>query len=97
MNLDGKHKLDVRNITNLLVDVEDWESVGLELGISETKLSEIRYNRANNANLCKISMVDTWLRIDPEASWEKLAAALEKTGNNVQSQRILNYISESGV
>ena len=83
---DGK--LDVRNITHVLEDVDDWESVGLELGISATKLSEIRTNRSNNGALCKISMADTWLRRDTDASWEKLAAALEKTKNNAQAEKI---------
>ena len=97
MNLEAK--LDVRNITNILVDVEDWESVGLELGISAAKLNEIRTNRANNAALCNISMADTWLRRDTEASWEKLEAALEKTGNDLQTGilRRAYYNSKSGV
>lgn len=80
----------MRNITNELVDVIDWESVGLELGISATKLHEIRANRMNNGPLCKISMADTWLRSDVNASWEKLADALDETNNSVQADAIRN-------
>jgi hypothetical protein len=80
----------VRNITNELVDVIDWESVGLELNISATKLHEIRANRMNNGPLCKISMADTWLRSDVNASWEKLADALDATNNSAQADAIRN-------
>lgn len=80
----------MRNITNELVDVIDWESVGLVLDISSTKLHEIRANRMNNGALCKISMADTWLRSDVNASWEKLADALDKTNNSIQAETIRN-------
>ena len=82
--------LTVRNITNELVDIADWESVGVELGVSATKLSEIRANRMNNGPLCKISMADTWLRSDVNASWEKLADALDRTKNTPQAEHIRN-------
>ena len=80
----------MRNITNELVDVIDWELVGVELGISATKLHEIRANRMNNGPLCKISMADTWLRSDVNASWEKLADALDETNNSIQAEAIRN-------
>ena len=78
----------MRNITNELVDVAEWESVGIALGVSSTKLHEIRANRMNNGPLCKISMADTWLRSDVNASWEKLADALKKTGNDTQAEQV---------
>ena len=80
----------MRNITNELVDVLEWEPVGIELGISATKLHEIRANRMNNGPLCKISMADTWLRSDVNATWEKLAKALDDTNNLVQADAIRN-------
>ena len=87
-NLGGS--LTVRNITNELVDVLGWEQVGIELGMSETKLREIAANRMNNGPLCKISMADTWLRSNVDASWEKLAEALDTTGNKEQAEAIRN-------
>ena len=80
----------MRNITNELVEVADWESVGVKLGVSSTKLHEIRANRMNNGPLCKISMADTWLRSDVDASWDKLADALDETGNSKQADHIRN-------
>ena len=80
----------MRNITNELVDVLEWEPVGIALGISATKLHEIRANRMNNGPLCKISMADTWLRSDVNATWEKLANALDDTNNSVQADAIRN-------
>jgi hypothetical protein len=83
----------VRNITNELVDVMEWEPVGVVLGISATKLHEIRANRMNNGPLCKISMADTWLRSDVNASWEKLADALDATNNSIQADAIRNNVN----
>ena len=74
----------MRNITNELVDVAEWEPVGLNLGLSAAKLAEIKSSRMNNAPLCKISMADAWLRSDVHATWEKLAEALESSGNQTQ-------------
>ena len=84
--------LDVKNITNELVDVAEWEPVGINLGLSAAKLAEIKASRMNNAPLCKISMADAWLRSDLDATWEKLAVALDKSGNDKQAERIrTNY------
>ena len=83
----------MRNITNELVDVAEWESVGIALGVSSTKLHEIRANRMNNGPLCKISMADTWLRSDVNASWEKLADALKETGNDTQAEQVYQAVS----
>lgn len=86
--------MTVRNITNELVAVENWEVVGVNLGISHIKLSEIRSSRGGNGPLCKISMADTWLRSDIDASWEKLVKALEDTGNEVPAENIRTTYSE---
>lgn len=80
--------LTVKNITNELVDVAEWEPVGVYLGISAARLAEIRASRMNNAPLCKISMADTWLRGHVDASWEKLAQALDSSGNSDQAARV---------
>ena len=80
--------LTVRNITNELVDVAEWEPVGLNLGLSAAKLAEIKSSRMNNAPLCKISMADAWLRSDVYATWEKLAEALDSSGNKTQAENI---------
>ena len=79
------------------MDVPEWEPVGVNLGISATKLSEIKANRMNNGPLCKISMADTWLRSDVNATWEKLAQALESTGNKEQAERIRNQYGMSSL
>ena len=78
----------------MLADVADWEPVGLELGISSTRLQEIRANRMNQGSLCKISMADTWLRSDVNASWEKLANALDATRNSTQADLVRSTYGE---
>ena len=82
----------------MLANVSQWEPVGVHLGISAAKLDEIKTTRMMNPALCKISMADAWLRRDVNASWEKLAKALESTGNDTQAQHIRdNYCGEPSV
>ena len=84
----------MKNITNELVDVPEWEPVGVFLGISSARLAEIRASRMNNGPLCKISMADTWLRGHVDACWEKLAEALESSGNADPAERVRDRYGE---
>ena len=90
--------LDVRNILNVLHDPDtdfsdaDWELLGQQL-IRGSLLRTIRADRNGDPSLCLIDTVSTWLQTDPEASWEKLAQAIEKvarygekTGNTVRQK-----------
>ena len=76
-------KLDVteRNIVNVLhqAKVSDghWEQLGLQL-IEHTAITEIKANQHIDTSICMIETISRWLRTDPEASWEKLAAAVAK-------------------
>ena len=61
---------------------EEWYSLGQALGISVQELENIQKTEANVFK-CKAQMFRLWLQNDQEASWEKLAIALEdinKTG-----------------
>lgn len=67
----------MRVLVNELVKVIEWERLGLSLGIKKHKLQEIKTYRSNNGSLCKLDLLDLWLRSDVHASWSKLVDALK--------------------
>ena len=80
--------LTMRNIVLALREVTNWHSVGVALEIKPYKLEEIRLNRLNDVQQCKFSLIDHWLRTDLEASWRKLASALDEAGEHTSANRI---------
>ena len=76
-------ELDVRNILNVLHDRDvdfsdaDWELLGQQL-LRRSQLRTIRADRNGDPSLCLIDTASTWLQTDLNASWERLAEAIEK-------------------
>jgi len=78
-------KLDVTNILNVLHDPNidfadaDWEILGQQV-IRCSQLRNIGADRRGNPSLCLIDTASTctWLQTDVNASWERLAEAIEK-------------------
>lgn len=56
----------------------DWNSVGIELGISQNTLTTIRKNNSSDVIAQKREMFIQWLRQDLKASYIKLAEAIQK-------------------
>ena len=81
LHFDTAKELNERNILNVLHDAKiadaDWELIGAQL-IDRPALRNIRANRPGEASLCMIDTISQWLRTDLQASWEKLAAAIER-------------------
>ena len=46
--------LTMRNITVVIREVTEWREVGVKLGIKPYKLEEIRLNRMNDVQHCKV-------------------------------------------
>ena len=67
----------------LLVDavkkVNDWHNLGLHLYLEETKLEEIGITY-NGVGRIKAELFKVWLKSNPDASWDKLVAALNSIG-----------------
>ena len=76
-------RLNLKNLTNALREIPDWEMLGCKLGIKEYKIREIAADRSHrNPHLCKKDLLDHWLRSNVEASWEQVAAALDDMDEN---------------
>ena len=75
-------ELELRDIIVALKDVAgtQWYDLGLQLKLSPSALDTIAADN-HTSDDCKRVMLKTWLQSDPEASWERLAAAQTLTGH----------------
>ena len=74
--------LTLREVGNELREVTEWYQLGLQLGVTPFKLREIERDYPQDTQRRKSEIHDWWLRNAPEASWEKLAQALEAMGGH---------------
>jgi len=84
--------LSVKNLFNTTKEVTNWYTLGLQLDILTHKLQNIQHDHRTLEN-SKHEMLHFWVHSDPEASWGKLATAVEKIEFCHISKRIRgNYI-----
>ena len=84
MMSDRPNYLKIPELKDLVIavrDVTEWHDLGLQLGLPEATLTLIGLHPDIKGHLRM--MLSEWLQYDPGASWEKLAAALNKLGKNV--------------
>ena len=58
----------------------EWYQLGLQLGVTPFKLKEIERDYPHDTQRHKSEVLNWWLQNAQEASWEKLAQALEAMG-----------------
>ena len=68
--------------------VEKWQELGHQLNISPEMLSNL-FNSGQSGAECRDEMVAYWEKHDNDASWEKLARALARMGENQLAERII--------
>ena len=69
----------------------DWHTLGIKVGIPYHVLGEIQINyNAYGTGRQRQEMIRKWLEYDTEASWDKLANALEEMGKHVVATKIWN-------
>ena len=84
--------LSVKNLFNVTKEVTNWYTLGLQLDIPTHKLQSIQHDHRTLEN-SKHEMLHFWVHSDPEASWGKLATAVERMEFRRISERIRdNYI-----
>ena len=86
-------ELELRDIVLTLKDVSgtQWYDLGLQLELPPSTLDTIAAH--HNVDDHKRMMLRKWLQGDPEASWEKLAAALTLTGHETTASVIRRRFS----
>ena len=87
-------ELELRDVVLVLRDVAgtQWYDLGLQLRLSPSTLDTIAADH-QTADDCKRVMLRKWLQSDPEAGWEKLAAALTLMGHETTSATIRRKFS----
>ena len=75
-----------------------WFNVGMQLLQHEYyyKLAEIR-NNYNDVEQCCMQMLQYWLMVDAEASWNKLIDTLQRVDLNTAAARIKRDILSGNV
>ena len=81
-------------VTLAIKAVVNWQGLGLHLGLKPEVLEFIAQNYA--PELQKQMMVIKWLQSDVEATWEKLAGALEKIDMNAIAVNIRERFMTAG-
>ena len=86
-------EVELRDVVVALKDVAgtQWYDLGLQLQLSPSTLDTIAAH--HNVDDHKRMMLRKWLQSDPEASWEKLAAALTLIGHKTTAAVIRRQFS----
>lgn len=87
----------MKNLSNVLVEVLDWNQLGINLDLKTYKLQEIAKNKQGEVGACRLAFIDLWLRSDVHASWERLVEALEKMDERAVVGRIREEFLQGGI
>ena len=68
--------------------IEKWQELGNQLNINPEMLSKL-FNSGQSGAKCRDEMVAYWEKHDNDASWEKLARALARMGENQLAEGII--------
>ena len=80
----------------MLIELLDWHTLGIKLDLPVHTLKKIRIDYSvYETDRQKEEMINNWLAYDTEASWSKLASALDEMGNHTLAKKIRDiYIPE---
>ena len=58
-----------------------WKEVGSKLNVPNESLQAIELRYSTNPEWCCVKMLQKWLEVDTEATWEQLQNAVHSTNN----------------
>ena len=85
---------DLAHVKRFLKNVNDWQSLGLELGLLYPTLMRIKEEQRENINYCMMGMLAAWLQQQDNVSqvgapsWRVLQRALNDIGENELADEI---------
>ena len=96
---EDRRQLNVNNLIKALNEVfSDWETLGIRLDVKWTKIREIAKSRSHREpHLCLADLMDFWLGSDVDASWERVAMALEEMDKQDLARRIRSVYCSAGI
>lgn len=77
---------------NVLKDVVEWKSLGVQLDISAAKIKEIDVENRGKVADCSYELINFWFESDVSCSWEKLTDALKSIGKSVLAAEIIKKV-----
>ena len=101
MSDQSKQKIELRELLVAVKDFTEWYNLGVHLALPVYVLDTIKAERLSVQDSTR-EMLKKWLDYDPEASWEKLASALEAidkrtVAENVRRQFVRSLTSVAAV
>ena len=76
-------------LSEVLKEVLDWHTLGTKLGLPIHSLGAIQIDYSTYGTVRqRQEMISKWLAFDAQASWSKLATALEEMGNCTLANKI---------
>lgn len=78
----------LKNVVRAIPEVTIWKLLGLNLDVPGHKLEEIQQSYPRDIPQCRYELVSHWLNNDLEASWKKLADALDQVEHHSLANRI---------
>ena len=78
----------LRELLDELHTVVEWKILAVYFGLEEHDIATIQERHPRNPQHCKIDVFSRWLRRDLNASWEKVAKALEFISERVLANNI---------
>ena len=88
---------DLAQVKRFLKNVNDWQSLGLELGLLYPTLKRIKKEQQGDINDCMMEMLAAWLQQQDNVnqvgapSWGVLQRALNNIGENELANKITIY------
>ena len=78
-------------VKTALKNLNDWQSLGLDLGLYYPTLERIELEQQKDIEKCKTKMIAAWLRRQDNASnpsWEQLRTSLVNIGEKELADKI---------
>ena len=68
---------------------DKWEDIGIQLGIDDRKLTQIKSSYSNDTKSCLREMLRLWIaRVDPPPSWSAMIDALMTLGDEELASKL---------
>lgn len=88
----GTDKPTLKKLNSLIRDkvASHWYDLGIQLLEDEyiDKLDVIEKNHPGDVDRCCTEMFKYWLKVDPEADWDKLTDALKEINENSLAAKV---------
>ena len=65
-----------------LKDIHEWQDLGAALGVSQSRMDDIRNRHDDNVAECQQEILNEWIVANPQCKWGDLVFALQKIGKN---------------